>query len=131
MSRSRDVDNLHRLTRARAALRVAKRELELLDLAGLPGPTRHGLAVAHQALERGLEQAGARERGNLEECERTLQDVGFAVENRLPAGWYFLVLACTRGAPGFVSHVSNVMREDACALVTEWLAKVRLERPPA
>lgn len=137
------IDDSHRLARARAAITLALRHLsEALDSFGArvdhekdvatitKAEGRH-LYEALGALLRGAEQLRATERGTLEECERTMRDVARNVENRLPPGWRFLVLACTLDSPGFTSYVANVNRADACALLTEWLAKIRLERPEA
>lgn len=123
---SPELDDAHRLRRGQAAVEVA---LEHLAKLGRRAPPEVRAAIV--ALERGLAQMEAVERGTLEEAERTMQGIARNVENRLPAGWRFLVLACTARAPGFTSYVSNIERSDACALLTEWLAKIRLRRPDA
>lgn len=126
-ARPEEIDDSHRLARARAALEVANQHLTLAALQ--PPLDAVQVARAYHAVQRGLAQIGERKRGTLEEAERVMASVAREVENRLPAGWCFLVLACSRTAPGFTSYVANVERADAVALLTEWLVKIQLRKP--
>lgn len=58
------------------------------------------------------------------ETRARLKDIGQAINERLPEGWGFIVLAFPRaGADRRANYVSNCNREDAIAGLKEWLIR--------
>lgn len=57
-----------------------------------------------------------------------MQDIGHAVDERLPEGFGFFVLVAPFNDPaGHSNYVSNITRETAIHLIKEWLIKAGAE----
>lgn len=52
-----------------------------------------------------------------------LQETAKLVDARLPDGWKFILLAAPIGEGGRLVYTSSMRREDAIAILKEWLIK--------